>query len=279
MPTSWSPSRRRSSRSSRPRPCTERRRTPSCASSSATSPTGPRRARRSASAPASSSRPTATSSPTTTWSRAPTSSRWSSPDGRKFPAKVVGADPKTDIAVIKIEATGLPAVTFADSDKLRVGDVVFAVGNPLGVGETVTMGIVSAKGRSGLGILDDVKGYENFIQTDAAINMGNSGRRPGRRQGPARRHQQRDRLALARQHRHRLRRPGQHGRQRHEEPDRDRHGVPRASWASVGEPITRRHRRAGRPAEGRQGRHRHRDEPGQPRRQGRHQAPATSSSP
>jgi Do/DeqQ family serine protease len=96
-------------------------------------------------------------------------------DGRKFPAKVVGADPKTDIAVVKIEATGLPAVTFADSDKLRVGDVVFAVGNPLGVGETVTMGIVSAKGRNNLGILDDVKGYEDFIQTDAAINMGNSG--------------------------------------------------------------------------------------------------------
>jgi Do/DeqQ family serine protease len=96
-------------------------------------------------------------------------------DGRKFPAKVVGADPKTDIAVVKIDAVGLPAVTFADSDKLRVGDVVFAVGNPLGVGETVTMGIVSAKGRNNLGILDDVKGYEDFIQTDAAINMGNSG--------------------------------------------------------------------------------------------------------
>jgi Do/DeqQ family serine protease len=100
-------------------------------------------------------------------------------DGRKFPAKVVGADPKTDIAVVKIDATGLMAITFADSDKLRVGDVVFAVGNPLGVGETVTMGIVSAKGRNKLGILDDDDGkgggYEDFIQTDAAINMGNSG--------------------------------------------------------------------------------------------------------
>ena len=98
-------------------------------------------------------------------------------DGRKFPAKVVGADPKTDIAVVKIDATGLPAATIADSDKLRVGDVVFAVGNPLGVGETVTMGIVSAKGRNDLRILDDGNGggYENFIQTDAAINMGNSG--------------------------------------------------------------------------------------------------------
>ena len=95
-------------------------------------------------------------------------------DGRKFPAKVIGADPKTDIAVVKIDAKDLPAVTFADSDKLRVGDVVFAVGNPLDVGETVTMGIVSAKGRN-VGILADVRGYEDFIQTDAAINMGNSG--------------------------------------------------------------------------------------------------------
>jgi len=95
-------------------------------------------------------------------------------NGTKFPAKLVAADPKTDIAVVKISATGLPAATFADSDKLRVGDVVFAVGNPLGVGETVTMGIVSAKSRS-VGILEDVKGYEDYIQTDAAINMGNSG--------------------------------------------------------------------------------------------------------
>jgi Do/DeqQ family serine protease len=95
-------------------------------------------------------------------------------DGKKFTGKVVGADPKTDIAVVKIDATGLPAATFADSDKLRVGDVVFAIGDPLGVGETVTMGIVSAKNRN-VRILDDVQGYEDFIQTDAAINMGNSG--------------------------------------------------------------------------------------------------------
>jgi serine protease Do/serine protease DegQ len=96
------------------------------------------------------------------------------PDDRELTAKVIGADPKTDVAVIKIDAANLPTVTFADSDKLRVGDVVFAVGNPLGVGETVTMGIVSARGRQ-VGILDDVGGYEDFIQTDAAINMGNSG--------------------------------------------------------------------------------------------------------
>ncbi len=95
-------------------------------------------------------------------------------DDRELVAKVIGADPKTDIAVIKIEADKLPVLTLADSDTIRVGDVVFAVGNPLGVGQTVTMGIVSAKGRS-VGILEDVSGYESFIQTDAAINMGNSG--------------------------------------------------------------------------------------------------------
>lgn len=93
---------------------------------------------------------------------------------RELIAKVIGADPKTDIAVIKVDAKDLPTIPLADSDKLRVGDVVFAVGNPLGVGQTVTMGIVSAKGRK-VGILDEVGGYESFIQTDAAINMGNSG--------------------------------------------------------------------------------------------------------
>ena len=96
-------------------------------------------------------------------------------DDRDFIAKVIGTDPKTDIAVLKIDAKDLPTVTLADSDKLRVGDVVFAVGNPLGVGQTVTMGIISAKGRSKLGLLENVAGYEDFIQTDAAINMGNSG--------------------------------------------------------------------------------------------------------
>lgn len=94
-------------------------------------------------------------------------------DGRELEAKLIGADPKTDVAVIKIEADDLPFVTLADSDKLRVGDLVFAIGNPLGVGQTVTMGIVSATGRQ-VGILDK-GGYENFIQTDAAINQGNSG--------------------------------------------------------------------------------------------------------
>ncbi|HVU36135.1 MAG TPA: Do family serine endopeptidase [Opitutaceae bacterium] len=95
-------------------------------------------------------------------------------DDREFEAKVIGTDPKTDVAVIKIGADHLPIVTLADSDKLRVGDVVFAVGNPLAVGQTVTMGIVSAKNRN-VKILEDVGGYEDYIQTDAAINLGNSG--------------------------------------------------------------------------------------------------------
>ena len=96
------------------------------------------------------------------------------PDGREFKAKVVGRDPLTDIAVVKIDSSGLPAITFADSSEIKVGDRVLAVGNPFGIGETVTSGIVSAVGRR-VGILSEVKGYENFIQTDAAINPGNSG--------------------------------------------------------------------------------------------------------
>ena len=95
-------------------------------------------------------------------------------DGREFTAKVVGRDPQTDLAVVKIDAKDLPAVTFADSAKSEVGDRVLAIGNPIGIGETVTSGIVSAKGRN-IGILAEVEGYEDFIQTDAAINPGNSG--------------------------------------------------------------------------------------------------------
>ena len=94
-------------------------------------------------------------------------------EGRELKAEIIGRDPRTDVAVLKVEAEDLPYATLADSDLLRVGDVVFAVGNPLGVGQTVTMGIVSATGRSNLQLLDG--GYENFIQTDASINPGNSG--------------------------------------------------------------------------------------------------------
>ncbi|MGA7842532.1 MAG: DegQ family serine endoprotease [Candidatus Acidiferrales bacterium] len=92
-------------------------------------------------------------------------------DKREFKAKLVGADPKTDIAVLKIEASGLPTLPLGDSSQLNVGDLIFAIGDPFGIGETATMGIVSATGRGQLGIED----YENFIQTDAAINPGNSG--------------------------------------------------------------------------------------------------------
>lgn len=92
-------------------------------------------------------------------------------DGRKLSAKVVGTDPDTDLALIKVEADNLPAITFTSSDKLSVGDVVLAIGNPFGVGQTVTQGIISALGRTHLGI----NIYENFIQTDASINPGNSG--------------------------------------------------------------------------------------------------------
>jgi Do/DeqQ family serine protease len=95
-------------------------------------------------------------------------------DGHELTAKVVGRDPLTDIAVVKVDAKDLPAITFAKSSKIEVGDRVLAIGNPFGIGETVTSGIVSALGRQ-VGILAEVKGFENFIQTDAAINPGNSG--------------------------------------------------------------------------------------------------------
>jgi serine protease Do len=94
-------------------------------------------------------------------------------DKREFDAKVIGADPKSDLAVIRLkgDVSGLKPIQFGDSSRLRLGDVVLAIGDPFGVGQTVTMGIVSAKGRANVGIED----YEDFIQTDAAINPGNSG--------------------------------------------------------------------------------------------------------
>ncbi|CRM23961.1 MULTISPECIES: Do family serine endopeptidase AlgW [Pseudomonas] len=92
-------------------------------------------------------------------------------DGRETLARVVGSDPETDLAVLKIDLKSLPAITLGRSDGLRVGDVALAIGNPFGVGQTVTMGIISATGRNQLGL----NSYEDFIQTDAAINPGNSG--------------------------------------------------------------------------------------------------------
>ena len=92
-------------------------------------------------------------------------------DGRDFPARIIGVDPDTDLAVLKIEATGLQTILLAEGDSTNIGDIVLAIGNPFGVGQTVTMGIVSATGRDRLGLST----FENFIQTDAAINPGNSG--------------------------------------------------------------------------------------------------------
>ena len=92
-------------------------------------------------------------------------------DGKKLRARIVGSDPETDLAVLQVQGSSLPAITLGNDGGLRVGDVVLAIGNPFGVGQTVTMGIVSALGRSHLGI----NTFENFIQTDAAINPGNSG--------------------------------------------------------------------------------------------------------
>lgn len=92
-------------------------------------------------------------------------------DGRSAEAKLVGTDPESDLAILKVQLNDLPVITFSGKKSLRVGDVVLAIGNPFGVGQTVTMGIVSATGRDRVGIST----YENFIQTDAAINPGNSG--------------------------------------------------------------------------------------------------------
>jgi serine protease Do len=92
-------------------------------------------------------------------------------DGRELPARVIGVDTRTDLAALKVEPSGLPSAVLGDSDRLQVGDIVLAFGNPFGLGGTVTMGIVSAIGRGNIGVAD----YEDFIQTDAAINPGNSG--------------------------------------------------------------------------------------------------------
>ena len=92
-------------------------------------------------------------------------------DKREFTAKVIGTDPWSDVAVVKINANGLPVLPIGDSSRAQAGDIVFAIGSPMGLKNTVTMGIVSATGRAGLGI----ERFEDFIQTDASINPGNSG--------------------------------------------------------------------------------------------------------
>ncbi|MCB1123800.1 MAG: trypsin-like peptidase domain-containing protein, partial [Verrucomicrobiae bacterium] len=95
-------------------------------------------------------------------------------DGRELGAEIIGADAATDVAVLKVNGKDLPSLTFADSDQVRVGDIVFAVGNPLRVGQTVTQGIISATNRTSLSLINE-NSYENFLQTDASINPGNSG--------------------------------------------------------------------------------------------------------
>ncbi len=144
-------------------------------------------------------------------------------DRREFKAKVLGTDPKSDVAVIKLEGDnikGLKPIQMGDSSRLRLGDVVLAIGNPFGIGQTVTMGIVSAKGRANVGIAD----YEDFIQTDAAINPGNSGGAAGRHGRKAHRHQHGHPVAQRRLPGHRLRHPHEHGQADHGEPDQDRKG-------------------------------------------------------
>ncbi len=150
------------------------------------------------------------------------------PDDRELDATVVGTDPKTDLAVVKIDADDLVAAITADSDKVRVGQWVIAAGSPFGLTKSVTAGIVSAVGRGGMGITD----YGDFIQTDAAINQGNSGGPLIDLQGPCGRHQHRDRVADRRQQRHRLR-----------DPDRSRQGRGGAAHrARLGRARLDRHR-------------------------------------
>ena len=133
-------------------------------------------------------------------------------DGRTFKANVVGADAPSDLAVLKVDAKALPTMPLADSDQVRVGDVALAVGNPLGVGQTVTMGIVSAKGRAtGTGN----GSFEDFIQTDAPINHGNSGGALVNTRGELIGINSQILSPSGRQHRHRLRHPHQHGEERH----------------------------------------------------------------
>ena len=121
--------------------------------------------------PASSLPATAISSPTTMWSKTPSKITVRLADQREFPAKVVGTDPQSDVAIIKIDGKDLPVLPLGNSDKLEVGEWVIAIGSPFELSQTVTVGVVSAIGRNRMGITD----YENFIQTDAAINPGNSG--------------------------------------------------------------------------------------------------------
>lgn len=187
-------------------------------------------------------------------------------DGRTATAKVIGSDPETDLAVLKINMTNLPTITLGRSDQARVGDVVLAIGNPFGVGQTVTMGIISALGRNHLGI----NTFENFIQTRRADQPRQLGRRARRRERQPARDQHGDLLALGRLARHRLRDSGV---------DRA-HGAREHHHDGLGHARLDRRRTAGRDAGNRRvvrasaeiGRDRRGRAAGRPGRQGRHQA-------
>jgi S1-C subfamily serine protease len=174
-------------------------------------------------------------------------------DGREFTGKVVGIDKPSDLAVVQVKADRLPTLALADSDRPRIGDVVLAVGNPLGLGETVTMGILSAKGRT----TEGGDSYQDFLQTDAPINKGNSGGALVTA----------DPFADWRQHRHRLRDSVEHGEARHQRAggqwprtsrEARRHGAAddggsRAQPAARGRPWRARQRRPGRRPRGLRG--------------------------
>ena len=157
-------------------------------------------------------------------------------DRREVRAKIIGVDSWTDLALLKIEATGLPVIPWGDSSKLRVAEWVMAVGNPFSLNQTVTLGIVSALGRANVGITQ----YEDFIQTDAAINPGQLRRRADQRARRAGRHQHRDLLAERRLPGHRLRRAQQPGAPRRRRPDEVRPRAPRIDWLRRGDSADRR---------------------------------------
>ena len=148
---------------------------------------------------------------------------------------MIGVDKASDLAVLDIKATNLPIVPLADSNKARVGDVVLAVGNPLGVGETVTMGILSAKGRT-TSVGDG--SYEDFLQTDAPINRGNSGGALVTAGGELVGITVADPVAVGRQHRHRLRHSVQHGEERDGSSSSSTGHVRRAMLGVTVQPVT-----------------------------------------
>ena len=180
-------------------------------------------------------------------------------DKREFKGKLIGTDTKTDVAIVKIEATGLSTIPLADSDQLEVGEFVLAVGSPFGLTQSVTMGIVSAVGRASMGIAE----YEDFIQTDAAINPGNSGGALGQRARGIGRDQYGDFQPERRQHGNRVCRAQQSGPLDHGPAGQDGKSGARLAWrcdsrtdAGIGLPIrTDRYQgRVGQRRDGRQSR-------------------------